>query len=174
VQRRVEELPGQHAVVARGPLMVLVTQHADAELVLRTARAVVPGGTSARGLSRPGLRGARTSLVDAELALPLTTPGADGSFETVWLWATLRASDERLQGVLASGTEVADRHPHLAEAVMAFGEHGFSVSEAARRLTIHANTVGYRLDRWYELTGWDARTFDGLVRSLAALRLPRG
>ncbi len=52
----------------------------------------------------------------------------------------------------------------------AFGEHGFSVSEAGRRLSVHANTVGYRLDRWAELTGWDPRTFPGLVRSLAALR----
>ena len=52
----------------------------------------------------------------------------------------------------------------------AFAAAGFSVSEASRTLAVHANTVAYRLDRWEELTGWDPRSFNGLVRSVAALR----
>lgn len=170
LQRRAQELAGTHAVVARGALVVIVSQAGRAGEVIAAARTVVPDATVAAGLERVGLRGARASLVDAELTLALTPEGTTGDFDESWLWATLSGSRERLRSVLAVGREVAEKHPHLAEAVRAFGEHGFSVSEAARRLEVHANTVGYRLDRWAELTGWDARTFAGLVRSLAALR----
>jgi DNA-binding PucR family transcriptional regulator len=31
--------------------------------------------------------------------------------------------------------------------------------------------VTYRLQRWEQLAGWDPRTFDGLVTSVAACRL---
>ena len=171
LQRRVEDVAGQHAVVARGALVVVVTQGGDPTEVVAIAREVVPGATAATGVGRAGLTGARASLVDAELALEVTDLGTSTRFEDVWLWATLTGSDERLRGVLTAGADLAESHPHLAEAVVAFGAHGFSVSEAARRLVLHANTVGYRLDRWGELTGWDPRTFAGLVRSLAAIRL---
>lgn len=170
LQRRAQDLAGAHAVVARGPLVVVVSQGAAPGGVVAAARDVIPHATVATGLERPGLRGARTSLVDAELTLTVTPEGATGEFDESWLWATLGGAQDRLRGVLAVGREVAAKHPHLAEAVRAFAEHGFSVSEAARRLEVHANTVGYRLDRWGELTGWDPRTFPGLVRSLAAIR----
>jgi sugar diacid utilization regulator len=103
--------------------------------------------------------------------LTVEHPHPATAFEDVWLWATLADAEERLRELLTSGAEVAAKHPHLAQAVAAFGEHGFSVSEAARQLEVPANTVGYRLERWSGLTGWDPRTFDGLVRSLAAIRL---
>lgn len=170
LQRRVEHLTGTHAVVARGPLVVVVSQGGDSDQVIAAVRGVVPDATAATGHERLGLRGARASLVDAELTLEVTPMGETGRFSDAWLWATLSGSQERLRGLLEVGAGVADKHPHLAEAVRAFGEHGFSVSEAARRLELHANTVGYRLDRWAELTGWDPRAFPGLVRSLAAIR----
>lgn len=170
LQRRVERLVGTHAVVVRGPLVVVVSQGGVAEDVVTAVRGVIPDATAATGYERVGLRGARASLVDAELTLEVTPTGGFGRFDESWLWATLSGSQDRIQRLLAVGTDVAARHPHLAEAVRAFGDHGFSVSEAARRLDVHANTVGYRLDRWAELTGWDPRTFPGLVRSLAAIR----
>ena len=49
--------------------------------------------------------------------------------------------------------------------------HGFSVSAAARALHLHTNSLAYRLERWKQLTGWDFRTADGLLRSLASLKL---
>ena len=113
--------------------------------------------------------GARASLEDAEQTAAVTRPGQVIRFEDAWLWATLAGADERLTGLLASGRVVADEHPHLAAAVQAFAAAGFSVSAAGRSLALHANTVSYRLDRWYELTGWDPRTFAGLTRSVAAL-----
>lgn len=170
LQRRVEDLGGTHAVVARGPLVVVVSQGGRTEQIVDAVRNVVPDATAATGYERVGLRGARASLTDAELTLEVTPEGGTGDFDEGWLWATVAGSQERLRGLLAVGLDVATKHPHLAQAVVAFGDHGFSVSEAARRLEVHANTVGYRLDRWAELTGWDPRTFAGLVRSLAAIR----
>ncbi|WP_052664273.1 PucR family transcriptional regulator [Nitriliruptor alkaliphilus] len=170
LQRRAHALAGAYAVVTRGPLVVIVAQEGVAEETIAAIRAVIPDATIATGLERLGLRGARASLTDAELTLEVTPEATTGVFDESWLWATLNGSQERLRGLLAVGVDVATKHPHLAEAVVAFGDHGFSVSEAARRLEVHANTVGYRLDRWAELTGWDPRTFAGLVRSLAAIR----
>jgi hypothetical protein len=171
LQRLVAPLDGTVAVVARGPLVVIVSQDHDPTELTATVREVVPLATVAVGSERAGLRGAAESLVDAQHALGVTPDGGTETFDATWLWATLGASEERLRAVLAPGMAVAAKHPHLAEAVQAVGAaHNFSVSEAARNLEVHANTVGYRLDRWAELTGWDPRTFPGLARSLAALR----
>lgn len=172
LQRRLEASPGHHAVVVRGASAVVLSQETDAAVVAEAARQVVPGATIACGAVRPGLTGARTSLEDAERTLPVTPAAATARFEDVWLWATLGAASERLDPLLATGRGVAAEHPHLAEAVEAFAAARFSVSEAARRLGLHANTVAYRLDRWAELTGWDPRSFPGLSHSLAALHVP--
>jgi hypothetical protein len=172
LQHAVDDLPGRHAVAARGPLLVTVSQgNEDPDAIVAACRSVFGGASLAVGAERDGLRGARDSLTDAELTLAVTDGGAAGTFDEAWLWATLMGAADRLRPLLAAGAEVADRHPHLAEAVDAFAGAGFSVSEAARRLELHANTVAYRLDRWTELTGWDPRHFPGLVRSVAALRL---
>jgi hypothetical protein len=172
VQRAVDGVAGRHAVAARGPELVTVSQGAeDPAAVVEACRASFPGSAIATGAAREGLHGARDSLSDAELTLAVTEPGGTATFEDAWLWATLTGAADRLRPLLASGAEVASSHPHLAEAVTAFAEAGFSVSEAARRLSLHANTVAYRLDRWTELTGWDPRRFPGLLRSVAALRL---
>lgn len=199
LQHAVEDVPGRHVVVARGPLLIVVTQGAlapdgdtqahddaspsvDAEesdpavaaTGLRTAaigRSLVPEAGIGIGALRRGLHGARASLRDAEEALAITEGATTTRFDEVWLWATLGVVGERLGPLLAPGTEVAATHPHLAEAVDAFAEAGFSLSEASRHLELHANTVAYRLDRWEELTGWDPKSFVGLVRSVASLRL---
>jgi hypothetical protein len=173
VQRAVDGVPGRHAVAARGPELVTVSQGAEdaAAAVVAACRSSFTGSAIATGAAREGLHGARDSLSDAELTLAVTEPGGTATFEDAWLWATLTGAGDRLRPLLASGAAVAASHPHLAEAVTAFAEAGFSVSEAARRLSLHANTVAYRLDRWTELTGWDPRRFPGLLRSVAALRL---
>ena len=170
LQRELDALTGRHAVVARGLLVVVLSQGGDVDEVVATCRRLEPIAALATGHDRRGLRGARASLVDAEQTLRITRDGASQRFVNAWLWATLADADERLGDLLAPGTRVATAHPHLAEAVGALAEAGFSVTQAARRLGLHANTVSYRLERWEELTGWDPRHFDGLVRSLAAMR----
>lgn len=130
---------------------------------------LLPQG-SAVGLPRTGAAGARRSLVDAREALALA-----GQREGVvrwgddWVAATLVAAGPALDEACATACEVAARSPHLAEAVLAFAARGLSVVGAARSLHVHANTVIYRLERWQQLTGWDARTFPGLSLSVAAL-----
>jgi hypothetical protein len=170
LQHALEPSSGFHAVVARGPLVIVVTQQAAVDGLVSTCRATFPAATIGVGSPRPGLRGARASLEDAEQTLAVTADGATGHFEVLWLWATLAGVDDRLEPLLAPGARIAIDHQHLARAVDAFADAGFSVSEASRTLDVHANTVAYRLDRWEELTGWDPRTFAGLVRSVAALR----
>jgi sugar diacid utilization regulator len=59
----------------------------------------------------------------------------------------------------------------LAETVLAFAAGDMSVARAGEALHLHANSVTYRLQRWALLVGWDPRTFDGLIRSVAACRL---
>lgn len=213
LQREAEAVPGRHVVVARGPLLVVVTQDARdapgvpdapeapdasgapdglgapeapdapaatapeptaAELrIAAIGRRLMPEAGIGIGAVRAGLHGARASLQDAEGALAVTDGAATTRFDDVWLWATLGVVGERIGPLLTPGTEVAATHPHLAEAVDAFAEAGFSLSEASRTLALHANTVAYRLDRWEELTGWDPKSFSGLVRSVASLRLRR-
>lgn len=171
LQHALDALPGRHAVVARGTRVVCVSQGAEGDEIVAAARSVFPDAALALGSPRLGLRGARASLTDAELTLTVTADGATATFEEAWLWATLTGASERLHPLLDDGAVAAARHPHLAAAVQAFADAGFSASQAGRTLALHANTVGYRLDRWAELTGWDPRTFAGLSRSLAALRL---
>lgn len=169
LQHSLDTLPGRHAVASRGAMVIVVVQDGDIEQVATTIRRRLPDGSIAIGAARPGLPGARASLEDAEQTAAITGAGQVMRFEDAWLWATLAGADERLSRLLAPGRTVADEHPHLVAAVQAFAAAGFSVSAAARSLGLHANTVGYRLDRWHELTGWDPRTFAGLTRSVAAL-----
>lgn len=171
LQAALEELAGVHAVVARGPKVIVTTQGVDEEDLVRLLPAALPEATFGVGLERGGLAGARESLGDAERALEVAGTGTLARFEDEWLWATLVRSGARLADVLSAGVDAATQHPHLAETVLVFGDAGFSVSETARQLSLHANTVSYRLERWHALTGWDPRTFAGLTRSLAALRL---
>ncbi len=47
--------------------------------------------------------------------------------------------------------------------VDAFYENGLNVSETARKLFLHRNTLVYRLDKLQKDTGLDIRTFDGAM-----------
>jgi hypothetical protein len=171
LQTLLDEFPGTHAVVSRGPKIVVTTQDVAGDALAARLADGLPDASFGIGMDRSGLPGARRSLGDAERALDVAEPGTIARFEDEWLWATLRRAAPRLTDLLAPGVEVAAEHPHLAETVLVFADAGFSVSETARQLHLHANTVAYRLERWHALSGWDPRTFAGLMRSVAALRL---
>jgi hypothetical protein len=173
LQRALDETAGgAHAVVQRGPAIIALLQAADLGAALTAFAGVLDRAPVGVGLERDGLVGARTSLGDADRAVALADDGPV-SFDGTWLWATLLRASPRLEVLLAPGVTVAAEHPHLAATVEAFAEAGFSVSQTARDLDLHANTVAYRLDRWKELSGWDPRTYDGLSRSLGAILLER-
>ena len=139
------------------------------------AKAFGEGAAVAVGLPRQGSAGALRSLEDAGQVLPLAERAkAVVRFADAFVDATILTASDELGDACALAQDVARRSPHLADAVQAFAEEGLSVVGASRALQVHANTVIYRLERWQQLTGWDARTFAGLSRSVAALTLRGG
>jgi sugar diacid utilization regulator len=59
----------------------------------------------------------------------------------------------------------------LTETLRAYAGCDLNVARTAERLTVHPNTVHYRLSRIATLTGRDPRRFDDLAELLTALRL---
>lgn len=70
-------------------------------------------------------------------------------------------------------TAVAALGAELEQTVMMFVECDLNMSETARRLYLHRNSLLYRLERIRELTGYDIRRFDDAVTVWAALLLKR-
>jgi len=150
-----------------GTTTLVVFQAISAERVL-TLLAIPDAAPAGVGLTRTGLTGAVDSVIDAERALRLATRRRSVIwFERDWLTASLLPELDRLRPLL--NAEATATHEHLKAAVRAFARSSFSITEAAKILHIHPNTLKYRLDRWHDLTGWDPRTLDGLQRSMLAL-----
>lgn len=158
--------------IPRGRDIVVLVQGVRAEHVEQSLDDLMPTAAIGVGLVRIGLTGARLSLGDAERALALAARrGRTSRFDEDWVQATLLQAWERIHPLLDGALAVAAENPHLAETVRCFAESGFSVADTARRLIVHPNTVAYRLDRWRQLTSWNAKSFSGLAASMAALEL---
>jgi DNA-binding PucR family transcriptional regulator len=125
-------------------------------------------------LERIGLLGARLSIADAERTLAVTAPAATGRYSELWFLAALKRDGETVPAVLQSGVRVVHERPHLAAAVRALLDCGFSHQRAGRRLCVHPNTVAYRVERWRELTGWEIGRGEGLRLTIAALAWAEG
>jgi hypothetical protein len=151
--------------------MIVLTQGPDAQAVERITREHHPQAAIGVGHKRLTLAGARLSIGDAERALVLADDGVTLNYDAAWFAVTLMESQDRLRAVLARGLEAAQRNPTIASTIEAFVEAGFSQSGAGAKLSVHANTVAYRLHKWEELTGWDPLTQSGLVCTLASLQL---
>lgn len=166
----------ERAVVSfRASDAIVVLQAQDVSELIATVRQVHTRASIGIGLERAGYPGARLSIGDAERAVAVAAEGAITWFETGWLEASLAPGFARLQDLMRPGLTTAASHPELAATVAIYAECGFSLADSARKVGVHANTVTYRLDRWQDLTGWDARTFEGLSKSIASIRLqPRG
>jgi ActR/RegA family two-component response regulator len=160
-------------VAFRGHDAIIVLQDQDPSRLVSAVRRASPGVAIGLGLERPGYAGARLSIGDSERAAAVARSGETTSFDDVWFESSLLPALDRLQDLLAPGHMVAADNAELAETVMTYADSGFSLAESARRLSVHSNTVTYRLDRWQTLTGWDPRTFAGLTRSVVSLRLGR-
>ncbi len=171
VQAACDTLPGNQQVISQGARLVVLSQSDDGAATEEVLAGQLPEATIGVGLLRGGLDGARLSIGDAERALALTSRPRVIVFEEVWPWALLARDLDRALPLLDTARRTARDHPHLAEAVTAYARRG-SIADAGRQLGVHANTITYRLDRWAELSGWDARDFGGLLRSVIALRLP--
>ena len=64
-----------------------------------------------------------------------------------------------------------DHSRELTSTIRAFADCSFNVKQTARRLSVHPNTVYFRLNRIADLTGVDPRTYSGTSLLLATLRL---
>ncbi|HEY1521001.1 MAG TPA: helix-turn-helix domain-containing protein [Solirubrobacteraceae bacterium] len=60
------------------------------------------------------------------------------------------------------------------ETIRAFADADLNVTKAAERMHVHPNTVRYRLDQIATKTGYDARTFTGLVDLICILEVAEG
>lgn len=172
VRREVESIDATLTVVRPHDVVVLL-QDQDPAPVIAAIRSASPEAAIGLGSVRRGSMGARLSVGDAERAIAVTRDGETSLFEEVWLEASLVSGFDRLQELLRPGRKTAASNPELAETIVVFAESNFSLAKTARRLTVHPNTVTYRLDRWETLTGWDPRAFSGLTRSIASMRLRR-
>ncbi|GEB76289.1 PucR family transcriptional regulator [Sporolactobacillus inulinus] len=56
-----------------------------------------------------------------------------------------------------------DVPPELLHSVTSYFQHNFNLSKAADELFLHRNTLTYRLDRVYQLTGLDPKHFEDAV-----------
>ncbi|MFQ6325229.1 PucR family transcriptional regulator [Nocardia sp. CWNU-33] len=82
---------------------------------------------------------------------------------------TVAVSDAARPG-LASVLAPLDAQPMLAETLEVFVDSGFNQLATARQLSVHRNTVTYRLSRVHELTGLDPhRPADAMTLSAARL-----
>jgi hypothetical protein len=172
VQRELERAPVPLVHSHQSGAMVVLVQ-GDGDRWLDEVAGRLPVGRAVGvGLRRGGLEGAASSLGDARLALAAVSPERRVSrFADVWARACLLAEADRLEPLVGGASRTAADHPHLAETVLAFAAADMSVARTAQKLHLHANSVTYRLQRWAALTGWDPRTFEHLVASVAACRL---
>jgi DNA-binding PucR family transcriptional regulator len=85
-------------------------------------------------------------------------------------------ADETARRLISAGTTAllaADERQNgaLCATLRSYAECDLNVARTAERLTVHPNTVHYRLRRVRELSGHDPRRFDDLAELLTALRL---
>jgi hypothetical protein len=113
------------------------------------------------------MSGARQSIIDARLAYAaLGERGGRMEFARSWGLCLVHAHRDAIDPLVEGARQTADSRPHLLHAVVAFADAGFSVSQAARALQVHPNTLSYRLDQWRRHTGLDPRSVCGLAHSL--------
>lgn len=148
-----------------GPLPA--TRLVQSEDVTAALGAPAPAERWGIGAERPGLSGARRSIIDAKLAhAALPDRGGRLHFTDSWSLCLPHAHREAIDPLVEGARDVARARPHLLEAVVAFADAHFSVSAAARALMVHPNTLSYRLDQWHKHTRMDPRSFSGLAQSL--------
>lgn len=136
------------------------------------------GATVTIGIGRyhPGVDGLARSYDDARAALRLGRrvhgQNAVHCLDGLGVAAFVGVADERTKIDLARHLlSPLDQEPDLIATLETFLEADCRPSVVARRLGIHRNTLGYRLDKVATLTGLDPRRFDAAVQIRLALVL---
>ncbi len=128
------------------------------------------------GRYHPGIRGLAQSYQDARAALSLGCRFCDRNqvycLDELGIAAFVGIGDERTKIELAAYLLSPLNHePELLATLDAFFAENCCPSSTANRLSIHRNTLSYRLDKINLLTGLDARHFDEAVQIRLALLL---
>ena len=129
------------------------------------------------GRYHPGMRGLARSYQDASAALSLGRRFAPPAsqvhcLDDLGVAAFMGVPDERTKIDLASQLlSPLDGEPELLDTIRALFEESFCVQTTASRLSIHRNTLTYRLDKITLLIGLDPRHFDDAVQIRLALVL---
>lgn len=128
------------------------------------------------GRYHPGVAGLGRSYQDARAALSLGRRfhGQNGvhCLDGLGIAAFVGVSDERTKIDLAQYLlSPLDHEPELLDTLSVFFASDFCPSASARQLSIHRNTLAYRLEKIASLTGLDPRHFDDAVQIRLALLL---
>ena len=68
-----------------------------------------------------------------------------------------------------NGTAVEQFDSETLATVNSFFENNLNISETARQMYLHRNTLGYRLDKIMKTTGLDVKTFEDAMTFKIAL-----
>jgi carbohydrate diacid regulator len=128
------------------------------------------------GRYHPGIRGLARSYADARAALSLGRRFHGQShihcLDELGIASFIGVPDERTKIDLARYLlSPLDHEPVFLQTLEAFFAHDCSPSTTAAALSIHRNTLTYRLDKITSLTGLDPRRFDDAVQIRLSLLL---
>jgi carbohydrate diacid regulator len=128
------------------------------------------------GRYHPGIRGLSRSYSDARAALLLGRRFQGQNrvhcLDGLGIAAFVGVSDEATKIDLATHLLSPIAHePELLQTLEAYFAHDCSPTTTAHSLSIHRNTLAYRLDKITLLTGLDPRRFDDAVQMRLALTL---
>jgi carbohydrate diacid regulator len=151
-------------------------KHAGNALLRRLRRDTRAAITVGIGRYHPGLPGLARSYQDARAALSLGQRfhgrNRVHSLNELGVAAFIGVSDERTKIDLARYLlSPLDHEPELIGTLQAFLSNNCCPSATSRELSVHRNTLSYRLDKIANLTGLDARRFDDAVQMRIALLL---
>lgn len=130
------------------------------------------------GRYHPGMRGLAQSYQDARAALSLGCRFLDRNqvhcLDRLGIAAFIGVADEQTKIELATYLLSPLNHePELLTTLDTFFSEDCCPSSTASRLSIHRNTLSYRLDKITSLTGLDPRRFDDAVQIRLALLMRR-
>ncbi|MEP0892084.1 MULTISPECIES: helix-turn-helix domain-containing protein [unclassified Leptolyngbya] len=136
------------------------------------------GASISIGIGRyhPGLYGLSRSYQDAQVALRLGRQfnGHNRVYclDSLGIAAFACVADEQTKIELATHLlSPLDNEPDLLDTLLTFFNLGCTPSAVAKQLSIHRNTLSYRLEKIALLTGLDPRCFDEAVQIRLALLL---
>ena len=130
------------------------------------------------GRYHPGMRGLAQSYQDARAALSLGCRFRDRNqvhcLDRLGIAAFIGVADEQTKIELATYLLSPLNHePELLTTLDTFFSEDCCPSSTANRLSIHRNTLSYRLDKITSLTGLEPRRFDDAVQIRLALLMRR-